>query len=186
VGPGGVEPTSIQGGTLLITLFTTVVVALLVATRSRTATETTEREERDRPARDQLLDLDAPSADQPTTRSYFEGVERWTVALCELFAHAIEATRDDEVRTELTNGLQDAEALHDLLATSAARPLVLNETATLHSICTLWETDQERLEQLAAAVDPSWHRRWQGRSVVERLLRHGPPQRDQPVLPYRR
>jgi len=180
------DPTSVQGGTLLITLFATVVVAGLVAMRSRAVTEAAEREERARPAREQLVDLDAPGAEPPASRSYFEGVERWIVALCELFAHAIEATTEDEIRSELTSGLEDAEALHSLLATTTGRELNLNEAATLHSICTLWETEQDRLEQLAADVDPSWHRRWRGRSVVERLLRHGPAPRGELVLPYRR
>jgi hypothetical protein len=180
------EPTTVQGGTLLIILSATVVVAGLVGIRSRAAAEETQREERARPAREQLVDLDAPGSEPPATRSYFEGVERWTVALRELFAHAIEAAPEDEVRTELITGLDDAEALHDLLAASSGRELSLNEAATLHSICVLWETEQERLERLAADVDPAWHRRWRGRSVVERLLRHGPPRRGELVLPYRR
>lgn len=186
VSVGGVEPTSVQGGTLLITLFATVVVTTLVALRSRTASEASEREERARPAREQLIDLDAPGAAPTATRSYVDGVAQWTVALCELFAHAIDATDDDGVRSELISGREDTEALHDLLATATGRDPSLNEAATLHSICTLWETDQDRLERLAANVDPPWHRRWRGRTVVERLLRHGPPQRGEVVLPYRR
>jgi hypothetical protein len=183
---GDGEASSVQNGTLLLVLFATVVVAGLVAVRSRTANEATEREERARPAREQLVNLDAPDTEQPATRSYFEGVERWTVALRELFDHASDTTTDDEIRAELVSASDDAEALHDLLATTTGRELNLNEAATLHSICTLWETDQDRLEQLAADVDPMWHRRWRGRSVVERLLRHGPPQRGELVLPYRR
>lgn len=186
VGLSRSEPTSVQGGALLITLFATVVVAGLVAMRSRAATEATEREERARPAREQLIDLDAPGAEPLADRSYFEGVQRWAVALCELFAHAIDGATEEEIRTELVSGRDDAEALCDLLATTTGRELNLNEAATLHSICTLWETDQDRLERLAADVDPSWHRRWRGRSVIERLLRHGPPKRGELLLPYRR
>jgi hypothetical protein len=178
--------TTVQSATLLIILLATVVVAALVAVRSRTAAEATEREERARPAREQLVDLDAPGDEQPATRSYFEGVERWTLALQELFEHAIEATTDGEIRAELISARDDAAALHSLLETTTGRELNLNEAATLHSICTLWETDQDRIEQLAADVDPTWHRRWRGRSVVERLLRHGPPKRGELVLPYRR
>jgi hypothetical protein len=57
--------------------------------------------------------------------------------------------------------------------------------ATLRSICSMWESEQGRIEQLAARMDPEWHRRWQARSVVERLLRRGARQPEATALPYR-
>jgi hypothetical protein len=57
--------------------------------------------------------------------------------------------------------------------------------ATLRSICSMWESEQARIEQLAAGVDTDWHRRWRARSVVERLLRRGVRQPEATALPYR-
>lgn len=185
---GDSQPISVATATLFITLCATLAVVGLVAARSKAGTEASEREERARPAREQLVDIDAEAEadiEQVGSRTYLEGMARWTVALRELIDHAAETTTDDDLRTELTSASEDTNALCSLLRTSTEHELGLNEAATLHSICTMWETDQDRLEQLAADVDPEWHRRWRARSVVERLLRHGPRQRGELVLPYR-
>lgn len=181
---GGGELISVEITSLLVGLCATLAVAGLVAARSGTVAEASEREERARPARDQLPDLD-DGAEGPGSRSYLEGIERWTVALLELVAHAVEATTDAVLRRELTSAAEDTDALHALLQATTRRRLGLNEVATLHSVCALWETNQDRIERLAAEVDPAWHRRWRARSVIARLLRHGPPQQPAPVLPYR-
>jgi Ca2+/Na+ antiporter len=174
--------TPIQTATLLVSLCATLTVAGLVAARAHEEVDATEREERARPARDQLQE----SADDPTsTRSYLQGMERWTIALLELIDHAAAVTSDNLLRDELTSASLDTDALRGLLQSSTARELNLNEAATLHSVCALWETNQDRIEQLAADIDPPWHRRWRARTLVERLLRHGPPQSNELVLPYR-
>jgi hypothetical protein len=148
--------------------------------------EAAEREERARPAREQLTDLESIGhGGGPGARSYVSGMERWTISLLELVDHAVDTTDQDEVRGELISARDDTDALRALLHASSQRDLTLNEVATLHSVCALWETNQERIEQLAAAVDLGWHRRWRARSVVERLLRHGPPADTGVALPYR-
>jgi hypothetical protein len=47
--------------------------------------------------------------------------------------------------------------------------------ARLHSICTLWELEQPRVEAIAAEVDLGFHRRWRARTVIARRLRRGDP-----------
>jgi hypothetical protein len=178
------EPRPIEIASLMGGLGATIAVAGLVAARSSRAMEEAEREERARPAREQLADLDAHGADAGVG-SYVRGMERWTTSLLELIDHAIATTDQPEVREELTTAREDTDALRSLLHGSAQRDLTLNEAATLHSVCALWETNQDRIEDLAAAVDLGWHRRWRARAVVARLLRHGPPLDREVVLPYR-
>lgn len=183
---GDAELTSPEMAVLLITLCAALAGSGLVAARSSNLERATQREERARPARDELLDLDAiDEADEPGSVSYVEGMERWTTALLELLDHAVAQKADPAVREELTSAVADTDALRDLLRTSAQRDLNLNEAATLHSVCSLWETEQDRIEQLAAQVDPAWHRRWRARSVVARLLCHGSRARRELVLPHR-
>lgn len=182
---GDAELASPEMAVLLIALGATLAGAGLVAARSSSVERATQREERARPARDELVDLDAiDEADEPGSVSYVEGMERWTTALLELLDHAAAQEAEPAVRAELTSAVADTDALRDLLRTSAQRELNLNEAATLHSVCALWETDQDRIEQLAAQVDPEWHRRWRARSVVARLLCHGSRARRELVLPH--
>jgi hypothetical protein len=56
--------------------------------------------------------------------------------------------------------------------------------ATVHSLCTMWEADQARVEQLSAHLDAQWYRRWRARSVVERLVRQGGRAAPTTMLPY--
>ena len=180
------EPRPIEIASLLGGLGATIAVAGLVAARSSRAMEEAEREERARPAREQLTDLDANGYGEASgVRSFVSGMERWTVSLLELIDHATGMTDQAEVREELVTAREDTDALRSLLHASSQRDLTLNEVATLHSVCALWETNQDRIEDLAASVDLGWHRRWRARSVVERLLRHGPPVDRDVALPYR-
>ncbi len=171
---------------LLIALGATLASAGLVAARSRAEVEAVERDERARPAEEQLLDmvgdLRPGSADSP---GYVQGMVRWTSALLELVEHARSETLDAELRTTLTAAADDTRALRDLLRASDPAALSLNEAAMLHSVCALWETDQDRIEALAVEVDPRWHRHWRSRTVVERRLRHGQRAARELVLPYR-
>lgn len=175
---------SVETGSVLIPLCAALGVAGLVAARAGRVTDENEREERARPARDQLLDLNISVADGPGSRTYLEGMEQWAIALLELVAHAIEVATTPDIQEELVAAREDTDALRSLLETAGGRELSLNEAATLHSVCVLWETSQDQIEELAAEVDPEWHRRWRARSVVERLLRHGPPEQPEVPLPY--
>jgi hypothetical protein len=180
----GADLSSPEMAVLLIALGATLAGTGLVAARSSSVVRATQREERARPARDELLDLDAiDEADEPGSVSYVEGMERWTTALLELLDHAAQQDTEPMVREELASAVADTDALRDLLRTSAQRELNLNEAATLHSVCSLWETEQDRIEQLAAQVDPDWHRRWRARSVVARLLSHGSRARRELMVP---
>ena len=182
----GVSLTVTEWAMLLLPLGATLAAAGLVAARSRRETEATDRDQRARPARDQLLALtDDDSADDGEIPVYPGGMEAWTAALVELLDHAVQLADDDHVRLALVAGIEDTRALNELLGTSTQRDLNLVESAMLHSVCSLWETEQDRLEALAAGVDPRWHRRWQARSVVARRLRHGRRHDDELVLPYR-
>lgn len=175
-----------QWSALLLALGATVAAAGLVAARSRAAVEAIERDERARPAEEQLLemvgDLPLGTADAP---GYVEGMERWTSAILDLAEHARDDTLDVELRGLLTSMVDDTRALRDLLRASDPAGVSLNEAAMLHSVCALWETDQDRIETVAAEVDPQWYRRWRSRTVVERRLRHGPRATSELVLPYR-
>lgn len=170
----------------LVVLCACLAGAGLVAARSRATVDLTEREQRDRPAPDQLAGLEENRTPHDVGPArYFAGMHRWASALHELMTHASDVTDDPRVAAELDGAAEDTDALRDLLQSTEGRALSLSEAATLHSVCALWETDQERLENLAAGVDPRWHRRWRARTLVERLLRQGRPQAAGAVLPYR-
>jgi hypothetical protein len=170
-----------------------IVATALVARRSREEMVELDRDERSRPAYDELLardtdptseEWDHPVPGQPT---YVVTMLRWTGACLELLRHtaavATSAGRP-EAAGELGSARDDTEALHDLLRTRVEGPMGVNETASMHAICTLWETNLPRLEALAAEIDAGWHRRWRARTVSERLLRRG-ARLDGPMsLPY--
>ena len=175
-----------DGAALLMVLAGTLAAAGLLAARSTRAAEATEREERARPAGDELTGMtDEDSFVETRAPAYLQGMAQWTAALVDLFDHAAGVCDEDDTARELADAADDTRALHDLLIEGADRHLSLSEAAMLHSVATLWETDQERLEQLAASVDPPWHRRWDARSIIERQLRHGRPGTEHLVLPYR-
>lgn len=182
----GASLTVNEWAVMLLPLGATLAAAGLVAARSRRDIEATDRDERARPAPEQLLALavDGPDDDLDIP-VYPGGMEAWTAALLELLDHAAGRAADDETQRTLATAADDTRALHELLGDSTQRDLNLNESAMLHSVCSLWETDQDRLEALAARVDPRWHRRWRARSVVARRLRHGRPRAGELVLPYR-
>ncbi len=175
-----------EGAVLLMVLTGTLAAAGLVAARSARAEDTKEREERARPASDELTGMtDEDPFGDAGAPARLQGIERWASALVDLFDHAAAACEEPERARELAEAAEDTRALRDLLTEGASHHLSLNEAAMLHSVATLWETDQRRLEQLAADVDPPWHRRWDARSIVDRQLRHGRSNADHLVLPYR-
>ena len=153
-----------------------------MTTRSRASARASERDERARPTRDEL---EAGRADWVAEgASYVDGMAQWTGAVVELLAHGRDAARSDAERQELDAAIEDAAALNQLLEQSRGKQLHLTELATLHSLCGMWETNQGRVEQLAAAVDPAWHRRWGAQSLPAQRLRHGPPRAPDRELPY--
>lgn len=86
--------------------------------------------------------------------------------------------------TDLESAAADGRELLELLAETAPGALSIHDRAKIHSLCTLWDTDVARIEQLASSLDPGWHRRWSARSVADRRLRHQPTSVPVQDLPY--
>ncbi|MGK2949467.1 MAG: hypothetical protein ACSLFP_12880 [Acidimicrobiales bacterium] len=173
---------SIEQAVLLVALSATLAAGGLVASRSDRALAARDREHRARPAFDEL----ATEVGATDAASYVAGMREWTRAMLELIEHARgEVDPTSPQADQLTAAADDTQALCDLLDVSAQGPLGINDTAMLHSVCSLWEANQPHLEDLAAAADPAWHRRWRARSVVASRLRHGPDTDHSLLLPYR-
>ena len=120
------------------------------------------------------------------TVAYVAGMERWTAAMLELVEHALACTDDGSApATELAAAASDTRDLRELLDAGDAGELSINDLAVIHALCTLWETNQPRLEALAAATDPTWHRRWSARVVADRRLRQGGTVSAPLAVPYR-
>lgn len=177
----GVQLTIEGWAVLLIGLVATIVCAGLVAARGRQERDLAAADERARPA-DELLGAAGRSGEGP---GYVTGMARWSTAMQELMEHAVEEAPPGPIRESLVAARDDTRALRELLQASEGHDVGLNDAAMLHAVCSLWETDQERVEQLAAEVDPHWHRRWRARSIAVRRLRHGQVDAERLVLPYR-
>jgi hypothetical protein len=166
----------------------TLGVAGLVAARSSREAAAVDREERERPVLDELAALDDAfgGAYDSGPLAYFGTMERWARAMLELTDHATATPGAMEagVADELRAASEDTRELRALLQDSVLVPPRATAIATVYTVCQLWEASQIPIEQLAARVDPEWHRRWRARSVVERLVRRGGPQPDAMVLPY--
>lgn len=190
VGLVGVQPSLVQRAAMIVALCASLAVTGLVASRSRREMTETDREERARPASDELVARDgrAAPADVAGPASYLESMERWAEAMLELTEHAasVAADQDPEAAAQLAEASEDTRELQALLRASARAPVSAKGMATVHSVCTLWEADRERIEAIGARVDPAWHRRWRARSVVDRLLCHGERKSDETAFPYRR
>lgn len=175
----GVKLTMEGWAILLIGLVATIAAAGLVAARGRQEMETAAADERARPA-DELLGADIRGGP-----GYITGMGRWSTAMQELMDHAVEEAPPGPIHESLVAARDDTKALRELLQASEGHDVGLNDAAMLHAVCSLWETDQERVEKLAADVDPHWHRRWRARSIAVRRLRHGRVDAERLVLPYR-
>jgi hypothetical protein len=146
--------------------------------------------ERARPAPEDLapwtMDTTLVDAGERHLPPYGEGMLRYSAAVVELLEHAVGVALENELdATELAAARDDAAALHNLLDAMATEPARLDKVAKVHTICSLWEAGQERIEQEAAALDPEFHRRWRARNLAVLRLRHGDrPRRDEPALPY--
>jgi hypothetical protein len=188
VAVAGVQPSVTQRAVMILGLCGSVAVAAVIAARSSRETAVVDQEERNRPAPHEVAGAgDAfGHAQNDGPSGYIEGMLRWSQAMLELTEHAAATTaaREADLVAELTTACDDTRELRDLLQTQVNVPLKVSATATLRSICSMWEIDQPRLEQLAASVDPEWHRRWNARWVVERLLRRGIREPEATALPY--
>jgi hypothetical protein len=106
--------------------------------------------------------------------AYLRGMEIWTGEVHELLAHAVEVVEGPSVRSRLIGARDDAESLRDLLHTATTRddpnPTA---TATIESICSLWDANQHYFEQLAAEADPNFYGTWKERTAEARAGKHG-------------
>jgi hypothetical protein len=182
VGVAGVHPSAPQRAAMLLGLCGSLAVAAVVAGRSSREMAVAAHQERARPALHEVS-----GAEDAGPAAYIEGMERWSEAMLELTEHAAATPEAKEagIAGELLSASEDTRALRDLLHANVDAPLKVSGMATLRSICSMWEGEQARIEQLAASVDPDWHRRWRARFVVERLLRRGVRQPEAMALPYR-
>jgi hypothetical protein len=179
---GGNQLPLVERTLLAISLCATLTAATLVVIRSSRSKEESTREERARPAAE-ALDSGVAGLD---FAAYVDGMRQWTASVLELLEHARGcAAEGSRLATELDAGLSDTSDLQQLLNASAPNQLNIHDAATIRSVCTLWETNQDRIEQLAASSDPGWHRRWRARSVADRRLRHGAMVSAPMVIPYR-
>jgi hypothetical protein len=177
---------------LTVALCSVVTATQLVMYRSKRLVEEAERAQRARPAAEELdawasqrtlVRLDAGTSLPP----YAAGMMRYSEAVVELLEHSVSVAQAEEIDAgELASGRDDAGALHNLLTTMSTEPVLLHRAAKVHTICSLWEASQDRLEQAAAELDPDFHRRWRARNIAVLRLRHGDrPRRSETALPYR-
>jgi hypothetical protein len=175
---------------LTITLCSIVTATQLVLRRSRELVEDEDRTQRARPAAEELAaasDRTLVTADSGRNLPpYAAGMLAYSGAVVELLEHAVGVALIQEIdTTELASARDDAAALHDLLTTMASEPVQLHKAAKVHTICSLWEANQERIERAAAELDPDFHRRWRARHLATLRLRHGErPSRTDTSLPY--
>lgn len=181
---GGREVGVTEQTVLLVGLAGTLTAAGLVVTRSRRELAAVVAEERLRPAVDQIA---VPLGTDEVT--YNDGMQRWTSSVLELLEHAAEVLAVESPRSAdhqtLVSAAEDTRDLRDLLAVEATGGMGINDQARLHALGALWETGQPRFEELAAAADPTWYRRWRARAVADRNLRHGIDPHQRLDLPYR-
>lgn len=184
----GVGGSGIQWTVLVISTTALVTATSLVWIRSRRNELDALREERSRPAAGELALSSAETS--PSTGAalppYASGMLRYSAAVVELLEHAVAVSLEQGAdTTQLAAARDDAAALHDLLADMEAEPARLDRAAKVHTICMLWEASAEQSEQLAAAVDPDYHRHWRARHVAAIRMRRGEqPARARAALPY--
>ena len=168
-----------------------VTATILVWTRSRQQELEVRQTELTRPALEEFANwANASTLVESGERHlppYGEGMLRYSAAVVELLEHAVEVGLERGTDTaELAVARDDAAALNHLLRAMAAEPARLDKVAKVHTICSLWESSQDRVEQEAAALDPDFHKRWRARNIAVLRLRHGDrPRRNEPALPYR-
>lgn len=176
---------------LAVALCSIVTATHLVLYRTRRSEDEARVAHRARPAADELKSstvvITPAVGETGQLPPYAAGMRQYSSAVVELLEHAVDVALGADIdTTELASGRDDAAALHDLLTTMAAEPVHLHKAAKVHTICSLWEANQGRLERMAADVDPEFHRRWRTRNLAAIRLRHGEaPRREEQSLPYR-
>jgi hypothetical protein len=177
----GAQPSLAQRVGMILSLCGSLAVAAVVAARSSREARVVDHQEQGRPG---LHEVSGPEDNGPS--AYIDGMLRWAEAMLELTEHAAATPEaiEAELAGQLASACEDTRALRDLLRANVDTSLKVSAMATLRSICSMWESDQARIEQLAAGTDPEWHRRWHARSIVERLLRRGSRQLETTALPY--
>jgi hypothetical protein len=177
---------------LTVALCSVVTAGELVAYRSWRGTDEASRVLRERPAAEELqarrsdhglaglgVDTNLPP--------YAVGMLRYSAAVAELLDHAVNvAANEGHDVEELVAARDDAVALHELLQGMDDEPVGLQKAAKVHTICALWDANQDRYERAAAEIDREYHTRWRARHLASLRLRHGePPRRSSTTLPYR-
>jgi hypothetical protein len=179
---GGRQLPVLEQTLLAISLCATLTAASLVILRSSRAQKEAAREERARPPAEAL----DGGVVRLGTLAYAQAMERWTGTVLELLEHAQGCAEEGSPEAaELATAVTDTRELRELLESSTTDDLDINAAATVHALCSLWETNEPRIEELAASCDPAWHRRWSARSVADRRLRHGGTVSAPLVIPYR-
>ena len=179
---------------LTIALCSIITATAMVMHRSRAVVEDEDRSQRARPASEELafrgsertlLSPDAAGS-AGNLPPYGAGMLAYSGVVVELLEHAVgEALKRGVDTTDLASARDDAAALNDLLKTMAAEPVQLRNAAKVHTICSLWEANQDRVEKTASELDPEFHRRWRARNLATLRLRHGQrPARTDTTLPY--
>jgi hypothetical protein len=167
---------------LTISIAATLTAGVLVTIRAGRAREASVLEERARPPAEAL----EGAVREVGTAAYVEGMASWTARVLELLEHARGCATDGTTRAaDLAAAIDETRDLCHLLEASVGGDLDINAAAEIHAVCTLWETNQRRIEQLAASCDPPWHRRWSARAVADRRLRHGGRTTAPLAIPYR-
>ena len=176
---------------LTITLCSIVTATQLVLRRSRELFEDEDRTQRARPAAEELEQWASDRTLVPTHAEsnlppYGAGMLAYSDAVIELLEHAVGVALIQDIdTTELASARDDAAALRDLLTSMASEPVHLHQAAKVHTICSLWEANQDRIETVAADLDRDYHRRWRARHIATLRLRHGErPSRTDTSLPY--
>lgn len=105
------------------------------------------------------------------TRAELADMELWTAWVSKLMEHASTQAKDEAVRLVLAGAAEDATALRDAITAATTGWLDPGQTIIIRSIYELWDANHDRLERLAAAQDPEWHRMWAGRSAGARKRR---------------
>ena len=137
---------------LAISLCATLTAAVLVAIRSNRAQEVSVREERARPAAEALDDPVAPPrARPPTSRAWSAGPR--PCSSCS----STRGVRRRKRRSSRQSSRPRSSTPTSCSSCSSPRvdgELDIHDAATIHAVCTLWETNQARFEDAGGGERP--------------------------------
>ena len=121
---------------------------------------------------------------EPDTRRELAAMELWAAWIGKLMTHAAATANAGIGQRTLAGAAEDAQNLREALAAAGGGWLEPGQTSVLRSIYALWDVNQDRLERIAAAIDPEWYRMWEGRSASARIRCTGTPVRQPSVLAH--